>query len=159
MIFKIIEIFVLKKSWISRTFCPFWSQFWNKKCKQKRLGTKISIEIFVKIHYFSDEIEKKIKKSTKITSNHKNLVKSQSWSRSTGLDMTIEMKSRNLDLDRDFLIVETRLSRPALCQCRDRDKSRPPGLVGPLIFWRTWLDPLIKYLHIGQMHQYKNLPF
>ncbi len=37
---------------------------------------KISIKIFVKMHYFSVEIEKKIEKSTKITYNHKNLDKS-----------------------------------------------------------------------------------
>jgi hypothetical protein len=79
----------LKKNWISRTYCPFWSQFWSTKCKQKRLGTKIAIEIFVKIHYFLVEIEKKIEKSTKITKNHKNLDKSRPRSRSTGLDMII----------------------------------------------------------------------
>ncbi len=80
----------LKKIWISHTFC----QFWSTKCKQIGLGTKISIEIFVKIHYFSVEIEKKIEKSTKITNNHKNLDKSRSRPKSTVLAKLIETKSR-----------------------------------------------------------------
>ncbi len=81
--FEKIKIFVetlWKKNWISHTFCPFWST----KCKLIRLGTKISIKIFVKIHYFSVEIEKKIEKSTKITKNLKSLDKSRSRPRSTG---------------------------------------------------------------------------
>ncbi len=70
---------------------------------------------------------------------------SQSWSRLLGLEGGVETKSRFLNLDRDILIIETnflkvsrfsRLSRSALCQCRDResrsrhnrDKLRTPGL-------------------------------
>ncbi len=135
----------LKKNWISRPFCPFWSQFWSTKCKQIRLGTKISIEIFVKIHYLSVKIEKKIEKFTKITKISNSLEKSWSWPKSTVLAKLIETKSRFLDLDRDISIVETnflklsRFSRPSrltLFWRRDqesrsrprRDKSRPPRL-------------------------------
>jgi hypothetical protein len=55
---------------------------------------------------------------------------SRSRSRLLGLEGGVETKLRFLDLDRDISIVETnflkvsrfsRLSRPALCQCRDRE--------------------------------------
>jgi hypothetical protein len=144
----------LKKIWISHTFCPFWSQFWSTKWKQIGLGTKISIKIFVKIHYFSVEIEKKIKKSTKITNNHKNLDKSPSRPKSTVLADLIETKSRNLD--RDFSIVETNFWKPSrlsitsrliLFWRRDResrsrpcrDKLRPPSLNINLKNWRNFV--------------------
>ncbi len=138
------------KIWISHTFCPFWSQFWSQfwstKCKQIGLGTKISIEIFVKIHYFSVEIEKKIEKSTKITNNHKNLDKSWSRPKIMVLAKLIKIKLRFLDLDREISIVETNFlkllrfsgpSRLTLFWRRDReswlrprrDKLRPPRLI------------------------------
>ncbi len=70
---------------------------------------------------------------------------SRSRSRLLGLEGGVKTKSRFLDLDWEISIVETnflkvsrfsRLPRPALCQCRDResrsrhnrDKSRPPRL-------------------------------
>ncbi len=125
----------LKKIWISHTFCPFWSQFWSTKCKQIGLGTKISIEIFVTIHYFLVEIKKKIKKSTKITNNHKYLDKSRSRPKSTVLAKLIETKLRFLDLDREISNVETNFlklsrfswpSRLILFWRRDREsRSRP----------------------------------
>jgi hypothetical protein len=31
---------LFKIFWISCTFCPFWSQFWSTKCKQKRLKSR-----------------------------------------------------------------------------------------------------------------------
>ena len=126
----------LKKIWISHTFCPFWSQFWSTKCKQIGLGTKISIEIFVKIHYFSIEIEKYSRNPQKaqiITKVSISLEKSRSRLKSKALTKLIETKSRNLDLDRDFSIVETnfwkpsRFSRPSrliLFGRRDRDLDR-----------------------------------
>jgi hypothetical protein len=40
---------------------PIWKPILKQKSKQKMLGTKISIKMFVKIHYFSILIEKSIK--------------------------------------------------------------------------------------------------
>jgi hypothetical protein len=64
---------------------------------------------------------------------------SQSRSRLLGLEGGVETKSRFLDLDWDFSIVEKSFlklsrfswqSRPTVCQCQE--KSRPPGLVSKL---------------------------
>jgi hypothetical protein len=111
----------LKKIWISHTFCPFWSKFWTTKCKQKGLGTKISIKIFVKIHYFSVEIEKKIEKSTKITYNHKNLDKS--WQVSISLDLNQKVQSwlssTRLNWDLSISIEKSQFSRLIFWNCRD----------------------------------------
>ena len=118
------------------------------------MGTKISIEIFVKIHYFSVEIETKSRnphKSLIITKISTSLDKSRSWPKSTVLAKLIETKSRFLDLDREILIVETnflklsrfsQLSRLTLFWRRDResqsrprrDKSRPPRLVSIFVW-------------------------
>ena len=70
------------------------------------LGTKISIAIFVKIHYFSIEIEKYSRNPQKaqiITKVSISLEKSRSRLKSKVLANLIETKSRNLDLDRDRL--------------------------------------------------------
>jgi hypothetical protein len=127
----------VKQIWISRTFCPFWSQFWSTKCKQKRLGTKIS------------RSRKNLKKSTKITKVSISLER-EVLDLYVAIDQDILISTesswsrpRVLDLDREFSIVETKilkvsrfswLSRSAFfCQDReswlrhDRDKSRPPG--------------------------------
>jgi len=144
----------LKKIWISHTFCPYWSQYWTAKCKQKKLGTKISIKIFVKIHYFLVEIKKNIDKSRKIANNHKSLKKSQKVSKSLKKSQKVSKslkKSQKVSiltekywiciwssiLNQDILIVKTRflklsrfsqLSRPALCQCGEQESwSRHDG--------------------------------
>jgi hypothetical protein len=111
----------LKKIWISHTFCPFWSQFWTTKCKQKGLGTKISIKIFVKIHYFLVEIEKKIEKSTKITYNHKNLDKSWQVSISLDLDQKVQswLSSSRLNWDFSISIEKSKFSRLIFWNCQD----------------------------------------
>ncbi len=118
--FEIIKIFVetFWKNWISLTFCPFWSQFWSTKCKQKRLGTQISIEIFVIIHYFSVKIKKKIEKSTWITNNHKSINKS--WYVSTSTEkywICIWPSRQNWDIS--ISIEISQLSRLAFWKCQD----------------------------------------
>ena len=65
------------------------------------------MEIYQKSSYFSIEIEKNIEKSRKITEISISLEKSRSRLKSTGLANLIETKSRNLDLDQDFSIIET----------------------------------------------------
>ncbi len=67
----------------------------------------IPIEIYQKSSYFLIEIEKNIEKSRKITKVSICLEKSRSRLKSTVLADLIETKSRNLDLDQDFSIVET----------------------------------------------------
>jgi hypothetical protein len=55
----------------------------------------------------------------------------KSRSRSTDLYIAVETKSRNLNLvETNFLKVSwfSRLSKLTFFKCRDRDKSRPPGL-------------------------------
>ncbi len=112
------------------------------------------MEIYQKSSFFSIEMEKNIEKSRKITKVSTSLKKSRSRLKSTGLANLIETKSRNLDLDRDFSIVETnflklsRFSRPSrliLFWRRDResrsrprrDKSRPPGLVFFFLYFKN----------------------
>jgi hypothetical protein len=124
---------LFEKIWISHTFCPFWSQFWSTKCKQIGLGTKISIKIFVKIHYFSIEIEKYSRNPQKaqiITKVSICLEKSRSRLKSTVLANLIETKSRYLDLDRDFSIVETNFWKPSRLSITSR----------LILFWRRDRD-------------------
>ena len=89
-----------------------------------------SIEIIWLFHYFSIEIEKYSRNPQKaqiITKISICLEKSRSRLKSTGLANLIKTKSRNLDLDRDFSIVETnflKLSRLILFWRRDRDLDR-----------------------------------
>ncbi len=77
-------------------FLPIWKPILKQKSKQKMLGTKISIKMFVKIHYFSISIEKSIK----IWKVSISLDKSWSRSRSTDLYIAVKTKSRNLNLNR-----------------------------------------------------------
>ncbi len=130
-------------------FCRDKSRFCRDKsrfCREKsRLFSLFSIKIIRLFHYFLIEIEK----YSRSTQNSQIcLEKSQSRLKNTVLADLIETKSRNLDLDRDFSIVETNFWKPSrlsitsrliLFWRRDResrsrprrDKSRPLSLVLP----------------------------
>ncbi len=106
------------------------------------IKVNILIEICEKSSYlFLDQ-----EKNQEIHKNHKQSQKSQQVLISLdlgrevlGLHMVIETKSRNLNLNQDFSIVETKFWKcqdflncqdrlSASVESLDRDKSRPPGL-------------------------------
>ncbi len=82
-------------------------------------------------------------KLSRVSKNFRYWQISRSWSRLLRLEGGVKKKSRFLDLDRDFSIVErsflklswfsllsrfSQLLRPFLCKFRDWDKLRPPSL-------------------------------